>query len=69
MADIDTGARPVSAGRGLVDELGEPVTAERVDALLAHFMFRSDPEAWEVGLVVKALALAALGATGEDGRS
>lgn len=47
--------RPLGAGE-MVDELGNAVTPERVEALLRHFAFRSDTEAWEVGLVVKAMA-------------
>ncbi len=51
----------------LVDELGRTVTQERVDALLEHIMFRSDTEAWEVGLLLKAImpALAAANAARE----
>lgn len=39
----------------MIDELGYPVTPERIDDLLRHFQFRSDAEAWQVGLIVGAL--------------
>lgn len=46
---------PDDAAARIGDELGYPITSERVDALLALFMFQSDTTSREVGLVVRAL--------------
>lgn len=39
----------------MIDELGNEVTEERVQAIAEHIMFKSDSTSWEIGLVLKAL--------------
>lgn len=39
----------------MIDELGNEVTDDRVQALVEHIRFKSDTMSWETGLILKAL--------------
>jgi hypothetical protein len=47
--------REAGMSEQVVDELGYPVTQERIDELLRRYMFLSDTASREIGLVVGAL--------------